>query len=257
MRTVSIDELTPQDIASICDHTFLDRSESYASWTKTRGISAPALRDDAFRNFIKDTKYGDLKPYAVCVRPEDVPYARRELGNDAIIASVVGFPDGSHYKTLLKIFETQYAGEAGANEIDMVLNYKSFKQGGAARKAAENDVIKVTQQGHEYEMIVKLILETSELSNDQIEEACSFANDCGVDFVKTSTGFGKYGARAEHVTLMRGKFLGGIKISGGVTPANVRGLLHAACGQYVHLDPREIRIGESSLLSKLGQNTVD
>ena len=168
------------------------------------------------------------------------------------LASVVGFPDGSWYGTESKVAETAIAIENGANEIDVVLNYRLLNQ--RLCSEARNEIIKVVRCADQEGVLVKLIFETSELSPGRIIDACNLAGECGVDFIKTSTGFGKYGARVEDLKIMRENFKEGIKISGGVNPDNYKELLMAASWRkddYIDLDPLKIRIGESSLLSKL------
>lgn len=253
---VPIDDLTPGDIATICDHTFLNRPEAYKA-IAVKGESPVQLRANAFHHFMAETIVNEKKlPYAICVRPEDVTAASGYLAkhgrSEILIASVVGFPDGTLYGTDFKVAETGLAVAHGAKEVDMVLDYNRFKAGNVAY--ARNDVKAVAEAAHEQGALVKLIFETSELDENQIKGACTLATEAGVDFIKTSTGFGAYGARAEDLRIMRANFGGGIKISGGVTKDNVKELLYAASGrvdEYIELNPKKIRIGESSLLSKL------
>jgi len=251
----SIDSLTFSEIASICDHTFLNRSECYKEKSKKMGISCMELRENEFRDFYNESV--EFQPYAVCVRPEDVSKVSFDfIMKDILIniASVVGFPDGSLYNTEAKVAEAGIAIENGANEIDMVLDYNKLNM--ELYREVEKDINKVVRCAEQEEVLVKLILETSELESWDIKQACRIATNCGVDFVKTSTGFGAYGARVEDLLIMRKNFKGGIKISGGVNPNNYQELLKAASGGVdgqIDLDPLKIRIGESSLLSKLSK----
>jgi deoxyribose-phosphate aldolase len=253
---VSINDLTAGQIAAICDHTFLDRSEAYRK-SALKGESPVHLRAEAFFSFIRGSISDEERlPYAVCVRPEDVTQTIDYLagnGHDAIkVASVVGFPDGSLYDTGFKVAETRLAISRGAEEIDMVLNYDRFKAGDVVY--ARDDVRAVVDVAHERGAIVKLIFETSELDAEQIRGACELVVEAGADFIKTSTGFGAYGARADDLKIMRSNFDGGIKISGGVKPGNVNDLLYAASGRqdgYIDMSPDRVRIGESSLLTRL------
>jgi len=253
----SIDSLTPDQIATICDHTFLNRSEAYRS-SAAQGQSPVRLRAEAFEAFLKGTLANRSRiPYAVCVRPEDVYSVkyflrRNKCYNQVAIASVVGFPDGSLYDAGFKLAETKLAISRGAREIDMVMNYALLKAGNISYVREEVSIVAKFAQDHS--ALVKLILETSELTPDQIKKACEIADKSGVDFVKTSTGFSAYGARAEDLAIMREYFPRGIKISGGVCPENVRELLKAASGREegcIELNPFHIRIGESSLLARL------
>ncbi len=251
-----IDTLTPQQIAVICDHTFLNRSEAYRQ-AAGKGDSPVQLRAKAFLSFIESTVANPERlPYAVCVRPENVTPAINYLAekghSEVKVASVVGFPDGSLYDTGFKAAETQLALARGAEEIDMVLNYARFKAGDLTY--VRTDIQSVVDAAHRDRALVKLILETSELDGDQIKRACELASCIGVDFVKTSTGFAAGGAKAEDVAVMRANFEGGVKISGGIVPENVKELLYAASGRrdgYIEMNPLRVRIGESSLLAKL------
>lgn len=248
---VRISELTPEQVASICDHTFLSRQECY----RKEGVNASDERRKEFEKFITDTLKGPL-PYAICVRPEDVKHAkkllRKNYKSSVIIASVVGFPDGSWYSTRFKVAEAKLAIKDGAGEIDMVINVRKLKKG--RLEAVEKDIAAVVKACHKRGVLLKLILETSELSDEEIIVACGIAEKLGVDFVKTSTGFGSAGANAKNVKLMRENFSRGIKISGGVKKDNLVELLKAASGrddEMIELDPRKVRIGESSLLKTL------
>ena len=253
---VSINELTLKQIASICDHTFLNRSEAYKKIAE-KGQSPVKLRAEAFNSFLEETISDEEKlPYAVCVRPEDVAtavnYFAEKEKEEVLIASVVGFPDGSLYDPGFKVLETEVTINRGAKEIDMVINYDKLKAGDI--DYVEDEVYAVVSVAHDEDVLVKLILETSELDKEQIKKACDIANETGVDFVKTSTGFSAYGARTEDLAIMRKYFNKGVKISGGVKPENFRELLFAASGRadgYIRLSPDYIRIGESSLLRML------
>jgi deoxyribose-phosphate aldolase len=238
-------------LARLCDHTYLDRPEGY----RARG-SADSYRDraEALVSFVHSTLESRLQPYALCVRPEDVRHVKRileEERRELVVVSVVGFPDGSWYSTDFKVAEARLALSAGADEMDMVLHTEYLKAG--ALEHVRNDITPVVSEAHSYDAKVKLILEVSELSPQQIITSCTLARECGVDFVKTSTGFASAGADEASVRLMREHFDGGIKISGGVTLRNVYPLLRACAGDgsELALDPRKVRIGESRLLSML------
>ena len=249
-----ISELTAKDIASICDHTFLNRSEAFREKAQ-QGESPVELRRIAFLKFLEETIKSPLVPYAVCVRPEDVSFAKNYIGNKKQIkvASVVGFPDGAWYTSDFKLRETELALDHGADEIDFVLNYSLLKAGHL--DAVGREIVLINDLAKRRRVQTKMILETSELTGEQIIKACRIAEECGVDFVKTSTGFSAYGARAEDLKIMRENFPRGVKMSGGVNIENVRELLEAASGKddgCIELTSECIRIGESSLLGKLG-----
>lgn len=256
-KMLNISELSAADLAGICDHTYLNRAEAFRV-AASHGESAVRLRQGELVDFLEGVAASFLKPYGVCVRGEDCAFVRGYLDehdcSGCKVVSVAGFPDGCHVPTAFKVAEAQLALDAGAAEIDMVMNYLLLKQGdvdGVAR-----DIAAVERVVHAGGGLLKLILETSELTFDEIQRACVLASQCGVDFVKTSTGFSAYGARPEHVTVMVHHFSGGIKISGGVRADNVRELLAAAVRTgdgRLECDPLKIRIGESALLQELQQ----
>jgi len=252
---LKISELTPQQIASICDHTFLKRADAF--WGKqTEGKSVVFTRRQAFFHFLQETLSSPLKPYALCVRPEDCLHAKKFLkeNNETEIklTAAIGFPDGSWCSPLQKTTEARIAIEEGAEEIDTTLAYEQLKANEIDHVTI--DIQSVVSVAHQHDVKVKLILETSELTNEQIKTACLIASKCEVDMVKTSTGYGSHGATVEALRIIKENFSGGIKISGGVTPDNIRELLTAASREpegFIHLDPQKIRIGESSLLKNL------
>ncbi len=238
--------LTPSDVAGICDHTFLNRPECF------RAEADPlAAYDLAVGEFIDGVLALDPAPYAVCVRPEEVARVQRRLaeaGRGAIkLAATVGFPLGDLYRPGAKADEVKWVCDAGATEVDTVLCRAALKSGNEALVAA--DLAAVVGAAARYRAVVKVILEVCELNDEQIARACLLCEAAGAHFVKTSTGFGKGGASAAALCLMRENFPRGIKIAGGVNADNLGELLAAALGPQVEaLDPLRIRIGESSLL---------
>ncbi len=242
---VKIKDLTLKDIEGICDHGFLKLPGEFISKVN-EGESSIQLREKAFYDFLEPIFSDKIKPYAVCVYPDDVSKARGFLGKNPVkIASVVGFPYSSNTK--LKVYETKFAISEGANEIDMVLNYESLKAGDY--KIVRDDIKEVTEICHKKDVLLKLILEACELSAHQISQACKIAEQCYVDFVKTSTTYGSYGARAEDLKVMRANFSRGIKMSGGVRDHNFKDLLNAIGNNgEIELNPLKIRIGESGLI---------
>jgi deoxyribose-phosphate aldolase len=157
---------------------------------------------------------------SVCVNPIYVPLSAKLLEESSVkVCTVVGFPLGAN-TTETKSFETRNAIKNGAQEIDMVMNIGAFKS--EAYEIFKSDIKAVVDAtktaGVTSDIIVKVILETCYLDEEEIVKACETAKDAGVDFVKTSTGFGSYGARVEDVSLMR-KTVGrdvGVKASGGI-----------------------------------------
>jgi len=250
-----IDDLTLKQVASICDHTFLMDDTAYHEKGKELKISASELRSKAFYDFLYFAVNTDLTPHALCVRPNDVRHVRRyfEEGekNGIKIASVIGYPNGDWTGTRDKLIEIRNAVQGGAVEIDPVIPYRALKEG--RRDFVTDEMRYITGRAHDFGLIVKYILETSELTPDLIKEACEIANSCNADFVKTSTGMGYSIAREEDLIIMKQNFPRGIKISGGVVEANYRSLLRAASGRtdgMIELDPMKIRIGESKLIAE-------
>jgi len=186
------------NIAKYIDHTNL---KSYA----TKG--------DIIKLCEETKKYGF---YAVCVNPYRVKLAKEHLkGTDIKVASVIGFPLGAT-PTEVKVFEAKKALENGADELDMVINIGALKD--KNYEYVKKDIEDVTKVAHEKGAIVKVIIETCYLSEEEKEIACKLAMEAGADFVKTSTGFGTGGATIEDVKLMR-KVVGdklGVKAAGGI-----------------------------------------
>jgi len=258
VELVKIADLTTAQIASICDHTFLKLEEHFAEERSYEGKSPERRRFNAFVDFLDRTCEMIVPPYGVCVYPEDVELVKdylNEYGDGNIkISAVAGFPEGWRYSTGRKIEQAKTALDAGASEIDMVLDYNALKHGHFPH--VYPDIEKVTKAVHEKQGLLKVIFENSAFHSNPklIKKACEMCIEAGADFVKTSTGFGVYGARAEDVRIMRANFNGGVKIAGGVNKDNVYELLEAGSGRTdgcIDLDPMKIRIGESSLLGRL------
>lgn len=152
--------------------------------------------------------------FSVCVNSGYVPFVAQELqGSDVKTCCVVGFPLGACL-TSVKAFEAQKAIEAGANEIDMVINVGFLKSG---KKAEVKEDIRAVQVACG-DVLLKVILETCLLTKEEIVEVSLMCKELKVDFVKTSTGFSSGGATVDDVRLMR-QTVGdqiGVKASGGV-----------------------------------------
>ncbi|MCH2602031.1 MAG: deoxyribose-phosphate aldolase, partial [Pedosphaera sp.] len=154
----------------------------------------------------------------VCVNGSRVELAYSLLdASDVQVCTVVGFPLGA-MDADAKRYETEVAVDLGASEIDMVMNVGRFKDGEHDYIVREiRDVVEAAD-----DRVVKVILETCLLTNDEIAQACKLVTQAQAHFVKTSTGFGNAGATLEHVRLMRetvGQFAG-VKAAGGVRNAN-------------------------------------
>lgn len=153
---------------------------------------------------------------SVCVNPTHVKLCAQLLKNStAKVCSVIGFPLGANLPET-KAFETEQALKDGAVEIDMVINIGALKDRDLDLVA--RDILTVVKPVHAAGAILKVIIETALLTNEEKQIACLLAKEAGADFVKTSTGFSKAGATAEDVALMRHTVgpLMGVKAAGGV-----------------------------------------
>ena len=153
---------------------------------------------------------------AVCVPPYFVQLAKKILNNTPVkIVTVVGFPFG--YNTVSsKVEEVKKAINSGAHEIDMVMNIAALKSKDLS--TLQNDIQSVVTACQLQNRICKVIIETGNLTEDELKLACKICVDCEADYVKTSTGYGLSGASLETVQLMR-KILPArvkIKASGGI-----------------------------------------
>jgi len=199
-RVTASERLTRIDaaVAALIDHTIL-KPEA------TRGDVLKVCREARQYSFA-----------SVCVNPYWVPLVRAELaGSKVAVCTVVGFPLGAT-STEAKVAETAAALRAGAQEIDMVINVGALRSGD--QEAVKLDIQQVVKVSHEAGAIVKVILETALLNDNEKAVACTLAKLAGADFVKTSTGFSKTGATAHDVALMR-SVVGpkmGIKAAGGI-----------------------------------------
>ncbi|HKL84138.1 MAG TPA: deoxyribose-phosphate aldolase [Bacilli bacterium] len=151
---------------------------------------------------------------SVCINPGFVKEANYYLAEtDVLVCTVIGFPLGAT-STAAKVFETEEAILDGANEIDMVINVSKLKDGDDVYVFDEIRQIKEACG----QLTLKVIIETSLLTEEEKIRACQIAKKAGADFVKTSTGFSTGGATVEDIMLMR-KTVGpdlGVKASGGV-----------------------------------------
>lgn len=154
--------------------------------------------------------------YAVCVHSCYVPLAVKELeGTDIKVATVAGFPLGLNAVEAKKS-ETDWACSQGANEVDMVINIGALKEG--RHDYVKREIMEVADTASAHKAIVKAILETCLLTDEEIIAACHLAIEAGAAFVKTSTGFSKHGATPHDVALIK-ETVGDkihIKASGGI-----------------------------------------
>lgn len=179
-------------------------------------IDHTLLKQTATRNQIK-TLCDEATLYhfkSVCIQPHYVQTAARNLqGSNVLVCTVIGFPLGQN-TTAVKVGETRKAIRQGAQEIDMVLNLSWLLDHQDKKIVKEIRAIKASCG----DRVLKVILETSLLTPQQIVKACQLSQEAGADFVKTSTGFANGGATVEAVALMKqtvGNALE-VKASGGV-----------------------------------------
>ena len=153
--------------------------------------------------------------FAVCINGSFVGLAKRELANSNIkIVAVVGFPIGAS-ATSIKVLETKTCINDGADEIDMVINIGMLKS--KDFKYVENEILAVKNEvGNR---VLKVIIETCYLTDEEKKVACKLAMNAGADFVKTSTGFGSNGATTKDILLMKEVVKKQLKIkaSGGIS----------------------------------------
>ena len=190
--------LTRASLAKYMDHTLL-RPEATAA--------------DIDRVVAEARQYGTA---SVCVNPYWVARVAAGLAGSGVkTCTVIGFPLGAT-STASKVAETRDATAHGAQEIDMVINIGELKAGND--DAVRSDISAVANAAHEAGALLKVIIETCLLSNEEKRRACELSVAGGADFVKTSTGFSTSGATTADITLMRetvGPELG-VKASGGI-----------------------------------------
>lgn len=184
-----------QKILAACDHTLLLQT---STWDEIRGIC-----DDAIQ----------YQTASICIPPCYVKKAREYMGDKMKITTVIGFPNGN-MTTAAKVFETKDALENGADEIDMVINVGMLKAGDYDYVRNEIKEIKTACAGH----ILKVIIETCLLTDEEKIKMCSLVTEAKADFIKTSTGFSTAGATFDDVALFA-KHVGPnvqIKAAGGI-----------------------------------------
>lgn len=184
------------EILSHCDHTLLLQN---ATWEQIREICNDGM------------KYHTA---SVCIPPCYVKQAKEYVGDRLAICTVIGFPNGDS-TTATKCFETSDALANGADEIDMVIHVGDLKAG---NDQAVLDEIKAIKQicGTK---ILKVIIETCLLSEDEKLRMCKIVTEAGADYIKTSTGFSTGGATREDVALMRANVGANVKVkaAGGIS----------------------------------------
>ena len=188
-----------QSLAPLIDHTYLK----------------PAGERDAVRRLCAEARAAGFA--SVCVNPAEVALASRLLrGSGVKVCTVVGFPLGANTNRV-KCFEAMDALQAGADELDLVVNQRLLKYAPGACEAELLQWVR-TCRTFRSDAVLKLILECCNLTKAEIARGCRIAKKVGFDFVKTSTGFGAGGATEADVRLMR-RTVGtemGVKAAGGI-----------------------------------------
>jgi deoxyribose-phosphate aldolase len=188
--------MTDEEILRICDHTVLRQDANFSEIAVNCELAI---------------KYNCA---SICLAPCFVSGAKSFLGDRLKICTVIGFPNG-YNDTATKVFEASRMIELGADEIDAVINLGDAcaKEYMAVKK--ELEALRKATQGK----VLKIIVETCFLPADVFREICHVVSDSGADYIKTSTGFGKYGARVEDVVIMRSECdpKTKIKAAGGIS----------------------------------------
>ncbi len=185
-----------EDIMKKVDHTLLAQT---ADWDEIRKICDQGLK---------------YKTASVCIPPSYVKRAAEYLGEKLPVCTVIGFPNG-YQTTTVKMAETEDALKNGADEIDMVINLGDVKNGEFDKIKEEIIALKKICGDH----ILKVIVETCLLTEDEKIKMCRVVSESGADFIKTSTGFSTSGATFEDVKLFK-KYVADhvkIKAAGGIS----------------------------------------
>lgn len=185
--------ITRDDLARMIDHTLL------------RTDATPA----EVRALVTEAR--ELGTYSVCVSPSMLPITD-DLG-EVLLATVCGFPSGNH-TAATKAAEAAESSQLGADEVDMVINIGLLKQGRPDLLEAEIAAVRASTTG-----VLKVIIESAALTDQEIVEACTAAEAAGADFVKTSTGFHPAGGASVHAVRLMADTVGGrlgVKASGGI-----------------------------------------
>jgi len=215
--------IKPRDMAKMIDHTNLN----------------PTATVDDIKVLCNEAREHEFA--SVCINPIFVPLASKLLKDSSVkVDTVIGFPLGASTSET-KAFATRNVIKDGAQEIDMVMNLGAFKS--EALDLVKYDIKAVVDStknaGVTSDIIVKVIIETCYLNEEEIVTACEICRDAGADFIKSSTGFGPQAAKVEDIGLMR-KTVGrdiGIKAAGGI---------HNFKEALAMLDAGANRIGASS-----------
>lgn len=202
-------------------------------------LNPDATKDEVIK-VIDEAKAYDFA--SVCLEPCWVTLAAERLADSEVkVCTVIGFPLGANTKTV-KAFEAKEAVENGADEVDMVLNIGALKSGEYDSVLEDMKAVREAAK----DAVVKVILETCLLTDEEKKKACALAKEAGMDFVKTSTGFSTAGATTDDVKLMR-EAVGdtmGVKASGGIRDRKTAEAMFAAGAS---------RIGASKSIAIVGE----
>ena len=190
-------------------------------------LLAPDATEEQVDEVIKQAI--DNNFHTVMINPYWVAKTHKALeGTDVKTACVIGFPLGAN-TTKIKVAEAQDAIDNGVDELDMVMNIGDMKSGHYDK--VEEDIQAVVDAGHAANKVVKVIIETCLLTDDEITKAAEIVAQTGADFVKTSTGFSTEGATVHAVELMADAVKGtdtAVKASGGIhTPEEAQAMIEA------------------------------
>ena len=213
--------MTNEEILSHIDHTLL---KAVASWPEIAKLCDEAIR---------------FKTASVCVPPSYVHPISEAYGDKVNVCTVIGFPLG-YSVSAAKIEEAEAALAEGARELDMVINLGDVKNHAFGKVQNEISALKRIAGKH----ILKVIVETCYLTEDEKIRLCEIVTHAGADYIKTSTGFGTAGASLQDVLLFKEHIGSGVKIkaAGGVkTREDLEKFLNAGCD----------RIGTSSAVALL------
>ncbi len=186
--------MTNQEILCHIDHTLLKPT---ATWAQIEELCRQAI---------------EYKTASVCIPPCYIAQARAAFPQ-LCLCTVIGFPLG-YNTTACKVFEAKEAVEQGADEIDMVINRGWVKEGNYRMVTEEIAAVRAAAKGK----ILKVIVETCDLTEEELKELCRCVSKAGADFIKTSTGFGAAGATYEAVKIMAENVAPGVRIkaAGGI-----------------------------------------
>lgn len=186
--------LTRDEVARMVDHTLLK----------------PESTPDQVAALVAEA--AELGTYSICVSPSHLPV---QVPEGVLVATVCGFPSGAHHSEV-KAAEAARSVRDGADEVDMVINLPQALTGDFA--AVEAD-IRAVRDACPAPVVLKVIIESAALTDEQIVGCCEAAERAGADFVKTSTGFRPSGGASEHAVALMAKTVGGrlgVKASGGI-----------------------------------------